>query len=1391
MSLRTKLVIFMFAFVFTAVFLGGGVSYIFNSLNENLDKIDVELKKHQVYMELKSSVRDYLRNVKGYALTGDGKYGALYHEKLARVYLGFGNTEGIAEDADAIRAIGEDFQSIKEVADEIIRSEGPVGNMDVLFKFRKIEEKEADIFMRLDGVDENSYNSVIKLVSLGDRLRKNMSIYLGLLVSFSVLMFVFLVLVMRRIFGEPFRELLTATEKVASGDLSFRINSARRDEFGVISRRFDYMVGILEGSEKTVKEKLKETELLLDVARIAGMTPELGEALDLMVHTIANEMGKDLCAVFLMRPEKKAFCLEACNIKGCALENCIGLDADISGMVLGTLKPVIINDPGEFPSGGFIFKDANSHLIIPIVRDSACIGILALGGYDRMGFREDELDTGMILAHTIGSVVRNAELYAATKNQLKQLKIVYDLSRAITSVYEPDELLGTIASEIAKLINAKGCIIRLIEDGSLKIRSYYGLKEGATEDLTVPVGKGIAGWVAKEGRSLFVEDVASLPEELRTPHIGMRSAICVPLKVGDRIIGTMGLYDKAGAGGEPLPFTYEDLSIAEGFASISAVAMDKTRMHEEKYAKEMEVFEAKKRMDLLFDSVQGGIITVDRNYNVISANRYVERWIDLPIDDIIGEDSLKIFHARGGICPHCVSKMTFETGSINSITQSSGLNYAELTSYPLRDEKGEVKESVIFIQDITDRVLYQEEIMGLYKEDAQTKDYLESLINNSADAIVTSDLNGLIRSWNKGAERVYAYAEAEAVGVFLPFIPDFLYETEMENIDRIKRGEVLRDLETLRKTKDGRLIEVSLTLSPIKDAAGAVIGISGISRDISERKRVEKELIRRNQELSRLFFISSAMRGTLELDRLLRMVLTAVTMSDGLGFNRAILFLVDEEKGILRGIMGVGPEDAEEAWKIWDDLSIARKSLPELIRDIEEGPLRKDSFLDRLVSSIEVPLDADTVLTKSVREKTPFNVLDIKSEPMADMVLVQQIGTQAYAVVPIVSRDRVIGVMWVDNLFNKRPIAEEDMKFLSGFSNQVASAIENARLFKQVSLAEAELENIFSSISDMVYFTDREYTIKKINQAVARKIGLPAEQIIGKKCYEIFHGIEEPLKTCPHHRTVQTMQHFIEEYEDPYMEGAFMSSTSPIFGMNGEFLGTVHVVRDITEHKALRERLEATEKMAALGEVAARVAHEIRNPLVSVGGFAQRLERKLDGNLKEYATIIVREVGRLEEILREILGFVREVRLSRKKVKINELVESTLQLVRSEILSRKNNVVKEMDAVDVQVDPERIKEAVLNMITNANQATDNGTITLRTYEEGQNAVIEVSDTGCGIKDEDVKKIFDPFFTTRPTGTGLGLAVAKRIVEEHKGRITVETARGEGTKFRIYLPLKED
>ena len=684
----------------------------------------------------------------------------------------------------------------------------------------------------------------------------------------------------------------------------------------------------------------------------------------------------------------------------------------------------------------------------------------------------------------------------------------------------------------------------------------------------------------------------------------------------------------------------------------------------------------------------------------------------------------------------------------------------------------------------------------------ELKDYLQGFIENSPDAMITTDLHGIVTFWNKGSENMFGYRRDETLGRFMPSIPDFLEHPVEDLMNRVQRGETITDIETVRRKEDGRIIDINLTFAPIKDTAGQIIGISLIGRDMTEKKRIEKDLLKKNMELNRLLFISSTMRGTLEVDRLLRMVLTAVTLGDGLGFNRAMLFLVDEDARMIRGAMGVGPATHDEAWEIWSRLSTESKDIQTIMQEIEQGPLSKDSRMDRICLSILIPLEANTIMTRAVQEKKVLNVADVSTEPLSDPVLIQKLGTAAYAVVPLISRDKVFGVLWVDNLYSSKVITDHDIEIVKGFTNHIASAIENARLFEKVARAEQELENIFESISDLLYINSSDYTVQKINRAVVERLGMPASDIIGKKCYEVFHGMKKPFEPCPHCKTVATKQPFVSEIEDPHLGGTFLISSSPLFDKAGGLVGTVHIARDISEIKKLKEKVVAVERMAALGEIAAKVAHEIRNPLLSIGGFARRLEKRLDGDARENAQIITDEVRRLEGILNNTLSFVKSPAAERTETDIGQLLRDVVQLLEPSCKDKGNTITLTVEAgLTLAGHPDRLKEALINIVSNANDATDGGSIILRCRDaltpgehdrpgnpDVHEILIEIEDNGVGIRQEDLHRIFDPFFTTKPTGTGLGLSITKRIIEEHGGRIEVKRARERGTLFRVYLPL---
>jgi signal transduction histidine kinase len=238
----------------------------------------------------------------------------------------------------------------------------------------------------------------------------------------------------------------------------------------------------------------------------------------------------------------------------------------------------------------------------------------------------------------------------------------------------------------------------------------------------------------------------------------------------------------------------------------------------------------------------------------------------------------------------------------------------------------------------------------------------------------------------------------------------------------------------------------------------------------------------------------------------------------------------------------------------------------------------------------------------------------------------------------------------------------------------------------------------------------------------------------------------------------------------------------------------------IEELTRMQKRLIQTEKLSALGRLTADVAHEIRNPLTSIGGFARRLNNKLSqgSREKEYAEVVVSEVDRLERILRDVLTFSREPRYKMETMGVNGIVEGSLQAYSEVCSDQKIEIEKDLypEMPMVLVDPGQIRLAIDNLISNAiDVMSEGGRLTVKTYVQEKFSVeyvtIEVSDTGPGLPDEAIEKIFEPFYTTKEIGigTGLGLSICKNIVDEHNGLIFAGNRETGGTTFSILLPYQ--
>jgi len=231
--------------------------------------------------------------------------------------------------------------------------------------------------------------------------------------------------------------------------------------------------------------------------------------------------------------------------------------------------------------------------------------------------------------------------------------------------------------------------------------------------------------------------------------------------------------------------------------------------------------------------------------------------------------------------------------------------------------------------------------------------------------------------------------------------------------------------------------------------------------------------------------------------------------------------------------------------------------------------------------------------------------------------------------------------------------------------------------------------------------------------------------------------------------------------------------------------------------KSFEGELIKANKLSALGELASSIAHEIKNPLISIQGFARRIGTTEDRDkLEKYAKFIEQEADRLTQVLTKLLGFSRMDEPKKDFLNMNDIVDDTVLFMEHHLTRFKNveiAVEKEPDLPLVQVDRIHVQQTVVNILMNAAQAMPGGgKILIKTGRGDQYVFISITDTGVGIQEEDLEKIFEPFFTTKEKeqGTGLGLSLCKRLIEANAGKIEVESKVGEGTTFTIMIPVKQ-
>lgn len=318
---------------------------------------------------------------------------------------------------------------------------------------------------------------------------------------------------------------------------------------------------------------------------------------------------------------------------------------------------------------------------------------------------------------------------------------------------------------------------------------------------------------------------------------------------------------------------------------------------------------------------------------------------------------------------------------------------------------------------------------------------------------------------------------------------------------------------------------------------------------------------------------------------------------------------------------------------------------------------------------------------------------------------------------------------------------------------------------------------------------DEQDKLRTINPEAEAILGIKARDYLGKNWSVLFpRGNWNEMASLLESRNVSyDMEIEPSETGMPHLKVTLI----PVRGQSGT-RGKVLFLRDMGEVKGLQAQIRRSERLAALGRLVAGMAHEIRNPLNSIGGFSQHLRKKFspDSSEGKAVDVIVREVERLDRVITDLLDFSRPREPKMETLDLNDVVVSTSALVEREAAGQGITIVTELDEGGVQVtgDSDSLKQLLLNLFLNSFEAMpDGGILTVQSGILNQRPYLSIKDTGRGIEENDLEKIFEPFFTTRDKGTGLGLAIVHRIVLDHGGDIRVESTAGSGTAFTIRFP----
>ena len=765
----------------------------------------------------------------------------------------------------------------------------------------------------------------------------------------------------------------------------------------------------------------------------------------------------------------------------------------------------------------------------------------------------------------------------------------------------------------------------------------------------------------------------------------------------------------------------------------------------------------------------------------------------------------------------------------------------------------------------------------MYDESAAAAQaYLAAIVQSSEDAILSKDLDGIIQSCNAAGERIFGYPAAELVGKPVRIlIPPERQSEEDDILDRIRNGRRVEHFETVRVTREGRRIDVSLTISPVRDASGRIIGASKIARDITEQKRARRAqaYLAAIVESSDDAILSKDLDGIVQSCNARAEELFGYEAHELVGRSIRILIPEDrqsEEDEILATIRSGGRLDHFETVRLTKDgraLDISLSVSPirdsdgrivgvaKIARDITEQKqiareleAQREWFRVTLGSIGDCVIASDpdgrvTYVNEPAQAITGWRASEAIGRLLADVFRIINEKTRKAVDNPadlVLRTGHIVGLanhtVLIDRDGAEHPVADSAAPIRSADGAIIGVVLvfrdvtDERRAEEAIAEQREWFETTLESIGDAVIATDVQGRVVFMNPIAEQLTGWRLAEARGRPCADAFNivnensrrVVESPVARVLSEGTVAGLANHTVLIAADGTERPIDDSGAPIRSRDGRTVGVVLVFRDVSERRRReverreamleRERLLEAERVARADaerasrvkdEFVAMVSHELRTPLNAILGWTQ-LMVKADASPDVIARgldVISRNTRLQGQLISDLLDVSRivsgKLRLDIEHVDLAAVVRDAIDTVQGDADAKRITINRDLDAGVGMIagDAGRLQQIVWNLLSNAIKFTPEGReISVRVGRIDGDVTIAVTDTGVGIRPDFLPYIFDrfqqadPSITRRFGGLGLGLSIVKHLVELHGGSITAESGGiGQGATFRVVLP----